>query len=890
MVWLLGGYLAGLLAGRWLPIGPDPFWPAVLGLVAVLAMGAVAWWSIDRAFEPERRYVRRVAGLIPPLVAVAAFGLGAISLSAELRPRLPAGHVVRAVDSAGGRLRATVEARVVNAERTGGSGAAILVDVEALRTSTGRRRADGRMLVRVERGVVVRPAPGDRLRFTASLRFPQTFRNPGGYDARAQLALRAVRVVAAVPDYAEVKVLARGGFSLRGVIERLRDRVRGAIEEAARGPAAELLRALILGEGDDLPRQVRDAFQATGTYHIVSISGLHMALVAAGAFTLARWVAGWLAAWLWPAADVRRGAALAALGPVLLYMALAGAGVAAVRAALMAAAVLIALALGRRLDLWSALGLAALVLLAFYPGALFELSFLLSFGAVAAILRLSPWLADLAGIRDLLLHPRGPGPPQGAEGFTQPLGRSPSPIGRAPGAPESPAKPGCPPGTRPKGRVWGGRRFRVTSLVAQGARRAGAWVAASMGVSAAAGLGTGPLLAAAFGRLAPWAPLANLVVVPLVGGFAVALGLVGAAVALVAPTAAAPVFQADAALLDLALRVVDALAAWPGAVVWVPTPSLWEVALAYAALWLLPAAWPRPSPALAPAPPWEQWTARASVLAVVACLLVAGAVRAWPPPAGTLRVTFLDVGAGETALFELPGGERLLVDGGTAFEGAFDVGARVVAPFLRGRGVTRIDVLLLTQPRPDRQGGLAFLARVFPVGEVWLPPGAPQIGGELGRVLADRGVPIRVKRPDDPPVSFGRVGLTFLPGRARLAFDLVFGEVAVVYPPDGRGAPSPAGWRLPVGLTTTVLQWPRSALPRYGVGPLLDTLRPQVIVVPGEPARRALRELPELLDLMEVHGSRVFLPERDGAVIVTTDGYTLQVRTVDRPGPLEEHL
>lgn len=842
-VWLLGGYLAGLLAARWLPIGPDPFWPSVLGLVAVLPMGAVAWWSIDRAFEPERRYVRRVTGLIPPLVAVAAFGLGAISLSAELRPRLPAGHVVRAVDSAGGRLRATVEARVVNAERTGGSGAAILVDVEALKTSTGRRRADGRMLVRVERGVVVRPAPGDRLRFTASLRFPQTFRNPGGYDARAQLALRAVRVVAAVPDYAEVTALARGGFSLRGVIERLRDRVRGALEEAARGPAAELLRALILGEGDDLPRQVRDAFQATGTYHIVSISGLHMALVAAGAFTLARWVTGWLAAWLWPAADVRRGAALAALGPVLLYMALAGAGVAAVRAALMAAAVLIALALGRRLDLWSALGLAALVLLAFYPGALFELSFLLSFGAVAAILRLSPWLADLAGIRDLLAAPRA-----------------------------DVARPGA------------------MGLVAQGARRAGAWVAASMGVSAAAGLGTGPLLAAAFGRLTPWAPLANLVVVPLVGGFAVALGLVGAAVALVAPAAAAPIFQADAALLDLALRAVDAIAAWPGAVVWVPTPTLWEVALAYAALWLLPTAWPGPSLALAPAPSWERRAARASVLAVVACLLVAGTVRAWPPPAGTLRVTFLDVGAGETALFELPGGERLLVDGGAAFEGAFDVGARVVTPFLHGRGVKRIDVLLLTQPRPDRHGGLAFLARVFPIGEVWLPPGAPQIGGELGRVLADRGVPIRVKRPDDPQVTFGRVGLTFLPGRTRLAFDLVFGTVAIVSPPDGPGAPAPAGWPLPVGPTATVLQWPRSVLPRYGVGPLLDTLRPQVIVVPGEPARRALRELPELLDLMEVHGSRVFLPERDGAVIVTTDGYTLQVQTVDRPGPLEEHL
>lgn len=842
MVWPLAGYLVGLLAARWLPIGPEPFWPLALALAVILASGAVAWWSVDRVFEPERPSVRRFAGAIPPLVAVAAFGLGAISLSAELRPRLPAAHVARVVEAAGGRLRATVEARVVNVERTGGSGAAVLVEVEALEASAGRRAAVGRMLVRVERGMVVRPAPGDRLRFPASLRFPRTFRNPGGYDARARLALRAVRVVAAVRDYADVTTLARGGFSLRGVVERLRDRVRDALDGAARGPAAELLRALVLGEHDDLPRRVRDAFLATGTAHILAISGLHMALVAAGAFALARRVAGWLAPWLWPAADLRRGAALAALAPVLLYLALAGAGIAAVRAALMAAALLVALALGRRLDLWSALALAALVLLAVYPGALFELSFLLSFGAVAAILRLSPWFTKLAGIRDLLQAPR------------------------------TVSRPGA------------------LGLVVHAARRAGGWVAASMAVSAAAGLGTGPLLAAAFGRVTPWAPLANLLVVPLVGGVAVGLGLIGAAVALVAPAAAAPLFQANAALLDFALAAVAAIAAWPGAVIWVPTPTLWEVGLAYAALWIVPAAWPEPAPGPASPPSWPRRAARAGVFAVAGCLLVAGAVRAWPPPAGALRATFLDVGAGETALFELPGGERLLVDGGTAVEGAFDVGERVVVPFLLGRGVTRIDVLLLTQPRADRQGGLAFLARAFPVGEVWLPPGAPQVGGELGRVLADRGVPIRVRREDDPPAAFGPVRLEMLPGGSRLAFSLVFGEVTIVYPPDGPGAPPPGDWRLPAGPTTALLHWPRSALPPYGIGPLLDAVRPRVVVVPGEPGRRALRDLPELLDLMEVRGARVFLPERDGAIIVTTDGRALQVRTVDRQDPLEERM
>ena len=841
LVWLLGGYIAGLVAARSLPIGPDPFWPLVLALVAIATVGALLYWVID--WRDEAPWARRawVTRLVPPTVAVAAFALGAISLAAELRPRLEPFHVARLVGEAGGRLRATVEARVLHVERTGAGGAAMLVEALAVETSEGRGRATGRVLVRVERASGARPAPGDRVRFTASLRFPRSFRNPGGYDARAQLALRQVRVVGVLRDLGEVTRLAPGGFQLRTAIEAMRDRVRDGIETAVRGPAAEVLRALVLGEDDDIPRHVRDAFQTTGAYHVLSISGLHMSLVAAAAFATTLLLVGPLLARLAPTVDARRTAALVALAPVGLYVLLAGAGIAAVRAALMAGAVLIALALGRRIDLWSAMALAALLVLGFQPGALFELGFLLSFGAVAAILRLAPWLVEQAGIADLVSAAR-------------------------------------------TGGSWPVRLCR----------RAGGWVAGSMAVSAAAGLGTGPLLAAAFGRLMPWAPVANLVVVPLVGGFAVGLGLLGASLALIHPPAAAPVFQGAAGLLDLAIGATAAMADWPGASVRVPSPSLWEVALAYLGLWLVPAAWPTRAAGARGGSSLLPWAARTGILGVVVCLVVAGVVRAWPPPAGTLRLTVLDVGAGETALLELPGGERLLVDGGAAFEGGFDVGERVVTPFLLGHGIRRVDVLVLVQPEADRLGGLAAVARALPIGEVWLPPGFPQIPGELGRVLADRRVPIIVRREGDQVGPFGRVTVSILPSYARLAFHVAYEDVAIVFPPDGPGTPPPRSWRRAPGAPplggrlATILHWPRSPLPRYGLSPLLETLRPQVVLLAGEAGRRALRELPELIDAIELGGARALIPERDGAVIVTTDGRGVEVRTVGRSDPLEE--
>ena len=82
-----------------------------------------------------------------------------------------------------------------------------------------------------------------------------------------------------------------------------------------------------------------------------------------------------------------------------------------------------------------------------------------------------------------------------------------------------------------------------------------------------------------------------------------------------------------------------------------------------------------------------------------------------------LRVTFLDVGQGDAAVIESPGGKTILVDtGGVSHEGANDEGRRTVAPFLRSRGINRIDMILLSHPHTDHIGGAKTLLNLFPVG------------------------------------------------------------------------------------------------------------------------------------------------------------------------------
>ena len=91
----------------------------------------------------------------------------------------------------------------------------------------------------------------------------------------------------------------------------------------------------------------------------------------------------------------------------------------------------------------------------------------------------------------------------------------------------------------------------------------------------------------------------------------------------------------------------------------------------------------------------------------------------WRPGDGRLRVIFLDVGQGDATFIELPDGRRLLVDGGPGGARRFDVGERVIAPFLWNRPVRRLDVVALSHSDADHAGGLAAILRHFTVGEFW---------------------------------------------------------------------------------------------------------------------------------------------------------------------------
>lgn len=167
-------------------------------------------------------------------------------------------------------------------------------------------------------------------------------------------------------------------------IESWRQSVLAASNAILPRAEAGLVQALSVGMGGQIPATVWAAFRDTGTAHLLVISGSHVAVVAGLVF--------WLTQWLWrrvPGLVNRYPALLAAsvasIPAAWAYALFAGFALPAERAALMITAAALARCMGRRSDAWSGLALAALWICLENPGAIRELSFWLSFGAVAVL-------------------------------------------------------------------------------------------------------------------------------------------------------------------------------------------------------------------------------------------------------------------------------------------------------------------------------------------------------------------------------------------------------------------------------------------------------------------------------------------------------------------------
>ena len=278
------------------------------------------------------------------------------------------------------------------------------------------------------------------------------------------------------------------------------------------------------------------------------------------------------------------------------------------------------------------------------------------------------------------------------------------------------------------------------------------------------------------------------------------------------------------------------------------------------------------------------------ILLIGPAAFTASAVR--PPAPGKLRVVFLDVGQGDATLVQIPDGRAMLVDAGGIAGSGFDIGERVLAPALRAFGVRTLDTLVLTHGDPDHIGGAPSALRRFGPGVLWegvpVPPhvklreletGAVEAGAVLRTVQAgdrerDGPMEIRVLHPPLPGWERQRVR-----NEDSVALELRMGAVSIVLPGDigaeGERAIVPS---LALG-RIAVIKAPHHGSATSSTVPFVEAAQPAAVVFSAGRGNRFGHPAPIVVDCYRAAGAELFRTDEDGAVMMDTDGVTVEVST-----------
>lgn len=636
-------------------------------------------------------------------------------------------------------------------------------------------------------------------------------------EARRRLAGRTLRL-----DEAELRPTGRTDR-----VHGWRGRT-GLVVDALFRDRAPLARALLVADQHGIDAGVRDRYADAGLVHLLSVSGLHVAIIAGALRTLA-------AALRLPRAA---GDPLALLG-VAAYVLLLGLPAPAVRAAAMLAVVTMTGGLGRPVHPWTALALGV-ALPTVDPRVVADLGWQFSASGMAA----------LVGARSLLRRWR-----------TWPLMRPPL---------AGPSTAG------------GGAIARVAWRLRLAGPRLDGWrllLARELVVGVLASAVSAPLVAWTFGRVSLVAPLANVLAAPVVTllqpalFLALVLGLPGESLRplaqWVADASVVPLHALDLLATASARVPFAALSVAPGVVTACCTGGLMAaIVLATARRRVLP-----------------------PLLGGVGALVVALWWPALARGPGRLELHLIDVGQGDAIALRTPHGRWILVDAGRTWRGG-DAGRRLVVPYVRRRGGDVALFVLSHPDADHVGGAPSVLAALRPAAwwdpgfvhgsdvyreslDIAARLGIPWRRARTGDSLRVDGVLLRVLGPDSAWTAAQASA-----NDASTVLLVQHGRVRLLLTGDAEAAQE--SWlvdRWGEALAATVLKVGHHGSRTSSTPAFLDAVRPRVAVISVGADNRYGHPAPDVLAALRARDVEILRTDRDGAIVLRSDGRRLALET-----------
>jgi competence protein ComEC len=715
---------------------------------------------------------------------------------------------------------------------------------------------------------------GERVRAVARLRPPEVYRDPGawsredyllgqGITATASLDSARIERVSSAPDASGA-----GWVRWRDSEESLRCRLSEAQRAASMRllalPAATrsmpaplrlsqddavMLAAMVTGDRTFLSHSLRVGFERTGSFHMLVVSGFHLAIVAGCIF----WIAKQLHL-------PRMPATLLTIAASFAYALFTGFATPVQRSLWMVTLYLLGRLVYRERSVMNTIGFAALCLLVASPRSLFDSGFqmtllaVVSIGGIATPLLRSTIDPYLKATRDLPLMAIDVKLPPPEAQFRVTLRMIADRL-RA---------------------VFNQRiAWKVFPWAVRSALRACELVVVACVVELAMTLP----MATYFHRITIFALPVNLLILPLLLVLMPA-ALITLLTLLVWPAAAVVPGAVTAALLHFGVGLVHLFGSLAMGDFRIPGPLVWQ-SIAFCALLGSAIVLARGG----------KWQRRAAWVSLAAAALAAVMPRPIQHPHDALLVEAIDVGQGDSLLLITPDGKTLLVDAG-GFGGGprhasqeFDIGEEVVSPALWARGIRRLDVVALSHAHSDHMGGLPAVLHNFHPAELWVGNNPPvESFNALLHEAADLRVRVRSFRAGDAlTLGAARVNVLaplpdYQPGpepvnNDSLVLRVVYGETSALLEGDAE-APVEDAMLAEPGLQSTLLKAGHHGSVSSTRPEFLARVAPQWAVISCGLRNRYGHPRPEVLAELQQARVRTYSTDIQGATCFRLDGKT----------------
>ena len=812
---LLLSLMSGLIAGQIQGHAPMAF-----------AVFLAAYATIIRCM------VRKKTSYLSPLLLFAAAGYLLLQPPHDMVQRLSStGHIL----SYAGKGDMTVSGLVETEPEVGKRDQKFILAGLSVEDAQGRpARVQGKVKATVSLDCQ-RFTKGDTLTIRSKIKALRNFYNPQGFDYEQFMARQDVWA-SVYGKNGRVALVKAGKPS---ALDRMRNAVELLIHRSRTSePGKEVLKALLTGSRQGIPPEVQNDFNRTGTAHLLSISGLHVGIVAGFSFMVLNILLSFFPQLLWQA-RVKALAGILALIPVWTYGFLAGMPPGTQRAVIMATVFLLTYGFQAEHEIINTLCIAAMVILALSPTSLFHISFQLSFASVLLIV----W-----GMKA--------------------MGKDSD-------------------GEQDREENWPGAIFRYFKTC--------------ITVSFLAFAGTWPLVAYYFNQVSVIGLVANTVLVPLVGVCVVVLGMSAVFICPFWSWPAGWIITTAGLILDQSIRLMHFFASFSWASFHVVTPSRFEL-VCYYILLIAFLAMKTHGDSL------RNYRKTMYALAGLVFLMIISDGVYWIKQRyyhDDLRITYMDVGQGNASLVEFPMGRCMLIDGGGFSDNeTFDVGEKLVAPFLWSKKIARVDTVVLTHPESDHLNGLIYVLEHFKVAELWTNGEEKHTKGfrKLMDVARLKHVTVRPRNtlPDDH--ELGGVGLkVFWPcqtaesyaytaknsNNTSLVIRLSFGKQSFLFPGDIMAGVEEQVVQLTKGrndLQSTVLLIPHHGSKTSSSDIFLEAVHPQHAVISAGYKNWYKMPHPQVVHRLNSLGATLYRTDLNGAVLMSTRGGSLEIRTVIKPG------